>query len=707
MASLHAGIEQALGEFFAPTTATAEKRVLEEQLQQFKLQEDALEHACGFLQAASQGEAGYSAYLLWFSASILEDTVRLRWAAVDESVRSSVREFAFNLVLGDGAGGGGMPRFVVAKLIDVVVLIGRIEWPDTFPSFFDDVLGAASVPLPNAQHGLAVLAVVLQEGMLAPDARRSSVVPALSAMAFRVEVGRRVPVVVGLLGSQLEAVCEAAGGSTPEPQGAVHETADVVLRVLREVAAGAPLHDQLDGRLLDGLFRCVDWCESDLSTAALQCVAELTGKPCVPLQLETALASVAARVVECLQSAAALLASASADPDAASPADRLADGYLEALGDIIRGLLEHHLRRLERHSTTDAAGGGGGCFPMGAFLEGFFSFSFNQPSAAGFLDCLSLWDMFVSHVAASASDGGGSPGGGGGPTGYERHAPLYLAGLGQLAVALVERTQFSSSAALLLQLDDSDIAPPAAGGESSSRATDYDSDDDFFSAHTKSGSPAGGTELEQYVETCVALVSKIARLPNGAAAGGASAAQTLVETLCPALQSAWDRFTQGLQAGNQTPAEAEMFEQCVWDLSTCLRLVGATVGYFLAEGDNQLAVDLLRTSIETASVITGQRLYTRGNSYANLLVSSSDTVARFAPWIESLAKGSYLGFVHRVPPLPCLTADSPPPPPPRPLQPPYTICVIQISPVCVCLRRISLTFPPLHPNHPPTAPRTV
>ena len=95
MASLHAGIEQALGEFFAPTTATAEKRVLEEQLQQFKLQEDALEHACGFLQAASQGEAGYSAYLLWFSASILEDTVRLRWvrwtsqcARMCESLRS-------------------------------------------------------------------------------------------------------------------------------------------------------------------------------------------------------------------------------------------------------------------------------------------------------------------------------------------------------------------------------------------------------------------------------------------------------------------------------------------------------------------------------------------------------------------------------------------------------------------------------------------
>ena len=682
MADLATQVQQALARFFDPSTSTAEKRQLEAQLHEFKARGEALESACQFLQAAARGDETLAVHVLWFSASILEDTVRLRWSLLDASSRAELRGFVFQLVLGEESQSARLPRLVVGKLVETCVLIGRIDWPDDFPTFFDDVLGAAAGPAGyQSQRGLDVLAGVLQEGMLAPDARRAAVVPAAKAAQFRAEVGRRVPAVVGVLGAQLEAVCRAAGASGggaagptgPAPGSDPFVMGEATLRVLREVASGANLHDQLDGRLLEGLFQCSTWRESDLATLALQCIAELMGKPCVPLQLEDALVQVASRFVgDALLPTASLLAAAAAEgPDAVeAAADGLAEGFLEAVADGVRALLDHHLRRLERHGGGGGGGGAGGAsagdggavFPMNEFLEGFFSWTLNQPTAQAFMDCLSMWEILVSHVSSTVhrqQHEQPAPLAGGSAAGAEHpHLALYFACLGQLALTLVQRTQFSASAALLAQLDDSDIADRGGAHAASAAAAglgfggdDSDDDDDDFAASGTSGggggrgsaggragldggdgddagsySTSGGSELEQYLDACVRLVTNIGRI-------GGQVAQALVEALCPALQSSLERFQGGLATGSDGAA----LRGAVRDLSTCLRLLGAMVGHFLYGADGELALGLVRSAIETGTAVASQRLYTRGNDFTTLLVTTCDTVGRFAPWIQALA----------------------------------------------------------------------
>ena len=70
--------------------------------------------------------------------------------------------------------------------------------------------------------------------------------------------------------------------------------------------------------------------------------------------------------------------------------------YVQRMNRLLLILIEKHLSRMERLAldTTEAKAE----VDIQRFLGVFFSYSFLQPDADSFIDCLAVWQCFVQHV---------------------------------------------------------------------------------------------------------------------------------------------------------------------------------------------------------------------------------------------------------------------------------------------------------------------
>lgn len=78
-------LKEVLRRYFDPATPPEQREELEGALTQFKLRPDGWKLAVYALQRESRG-AGEGPYLIWFSASVLEETVRRSWPTIPEQV---------------------------------------------------------------------------------------------------------------------------------------------------------------------------------------------------------------------------------------------------------------------------------------------------------------------------------------------------------------------------------------------------------------------------------------------------------------------------------------------------------------------------------------------------------------------------------------------------------------------------------------------
>jgi hypothetical protein len=72
--------------YFDPATLSEAKMELEAILSQFKASEDSWRLAMHVLQMESRGTP-HETYLLWFSASLLQDSIDKGWSAIPDEVR--------------------------------------------------------------------------------------------------------------------------------------------------------------------------------------------------------------------------------------------------------------------------------------------------------------------------------------------------------------------------------------------------------------------------------------------------------------------------------------------------------------------------------------------------------------------------------------------------------------------------------------------
>jgi hypothetical protein len=204
-----------LREFYAPSGGGdgERRRAIEAELVQWRDSPGALALAVQVL--GLQGPEGVtpssSSYLSFFSAMVLEETVKRRWHALDPAAQTCLRQGLLRRLVGAEAGTAPpLEGFVAGKLQKLVVDVAMVGgWPQAWPSLLPDIRQLSQSPQ-SYRTGLGVLATMAvelgREDVPLPAARRGELRQAFTA---------ELPGVVDLLSALLTHAHEPAA-SAPE-----------------------------------------------------------------------------------------------------------------------------------------------------------------------------------------------------------------------------------------------------------------------------------------------------------------------------------------------------------------------------------------------------------------------------------------------------------------------------------------------------------
>lgn len=198
-------LEALLLEFYSSGGNTERKRAIEAELVHWRDSPGALSVAVQVL--GLQGEGGAAApsnssgspYLQYFSAMVLEESVRKRWPTLDPAAHACLRRGLLGRLVGAEAGTAPpLEGFVAGKLQKLVVDVAMVGgWPQEWPSLLPEVCQLAQSPL-SYRTGLALLATMGtelgREDLPLPSARRAEL-----RRAFTAELEGVVDLLSGLL----------------------------------------------------------------------------------------------------------------------------------------------------------------------------------------------------------------------------------------------------------------------------------------------------------------------------------------------------------------------------------------------------------------------------------------------------------------------------------------------------------------------------
>lgn len=212
-------LEALLQEFYAGGGDTQRQRAIEAELVQWRDSPGALAVAVRVLgledAAASAGNNGSSSpYLQYFSAMVLEESVRKRWHALGPAVHACCRHGLLRrLVAAEAGTAPPLEGFVASKLHKLVADVAMVGvWPQEWPTLLPEIRQMAQAPQ-SYRTGLALLATLgvelAREDLLLPSARSREVRQAFTA---------ELPGVVELLSALLTHAHEPAA-SAPEVRG--------------------------------------------------------------------------------------------------------------------------------------------------------------------------------------------------------------------------------------------------------------------------------------------------------------------------------------------------------------------------------------------------------------------------------------------------------------------------------------------------------
>ena len=132
-----AGLESVVQELNLPNISPDRKDMIERELQNFKDQPQSWYLACSFMGMSSDS------LVLFYSATVLENTVHNKWSVIDADERQHVKTFLTEFLQDNFS---QLKHFVRNKVLQVFVVIGRTEWREYFPQFLDIVKGWCGNP---------------------------------------------------------------------------------------------------------------------------------------------------------------------------------------------------------------------------------------------------------------------------------------------------------------------------------------------------------------------------------------------------------------------------------------------------------------------------------------------------------------------------------------------------------------------------------
>ncbi|KAG6618556.1 exportin-6-like protein [Phytophthora cinnamomi] len=610
-----AEVEGALTRLLDPATPAADKLQLEAQLTRFKETPAACLPVLFQLLQTSRSE-----YALWFAATTLEEYVAQRWAHFPVAEQLHVRQFVWDYLLASASAAGAQIAFVQRKLRKVLADIARVQWTPAdarWPDFMSQV-EALVVEDRSRERGLELLSVVVDE-----FGRDDALVLATVKRRAKHKLTTQLPSVLALLANILKG-CSHVMRTSGDAQAVVEQdrVANVALTTLNSLITWAPVADHVSDAWIALLFELArNWegvfdrgftshmCVS--SATALQCLAELMSKRFVPARVDDIVGQVMFGLCPLLQKTVE-----------DQLIGRATEQYLDKLSEFVELFLTQHLKRLENPKYGDI---------LPTFLQSVHAFTTKQPHVEGFLNCLSVWEVFVSYVEEVEQNEGAA---------NERVRAVltaYEKGLVAVMLHLVERVTYESNRNQLDELDDGDDAGTHGDNEDADNSAAFDLEStggaygtgslqDLAQVRTDiaSGNGSGGaatmvelSERKQFVVDCIALIRRIAALP--------SCAPPLLEIMLPRVQDVTQKVLFHIHEMPVIAQQSEQGEQqrCVIrDLTVNSAILSSVCAnyYSISDDVNQQMAgwQILHLFITMSEYMVQHRLHTRGDAFAEL-----------------------------------------------------------------------------------------
>ncbi|POM80802.1 Hypothetical protein PHPALM_1309 [Phytophthora palmivora] len=453
-------VEGALRRLLDPSTPPNDKLQLEEQLTRFKETPAACLPVLFQLLSTSQNE-----YALWFAATTLEEYVAKKWVHFPISEQLQIRQFVWDYLLASAASGGAQIAFVRRKLRKVLADIAKVQWrgeetasprpgPDArWPDFMSQV-EALVVEERTRESGLELLSVVVEE-----FGRDDAMVLATVKRQAKTRLIAQLPSVLALLANILKGCSHVLQVGELQGIGEQDRVANVALTTLNSLISWAPVAEHVNEAWINLLFEMArNWenvfargftshmCVS--SATALQCLAELMNKRFEPARVDEIVGQVMFGLCPLLQK--------TVEDQLISRATEL---YLDKLSEFVEMFLTQHLKRLENPKYGDI---------LPTFLQSVHAFTTKQPHIEGFMNCLRVWEVFVSYVEEVEQNEGAA---------NERVRAVltaYEKGLVAVMLHLVERVKYESNGNQLDELDDGDDAGTHGDHEDTDNSAVFD-----------------------------------------------------------------------------------------------------------------------------------------------------------------------------------------------------------------------------------------
>ncbi|EGZ09005.1 hypothetical protein PHYSODRAFT_524761 [Phytophthora sojae] len=593
-AAMIAEVEGALRRLLDPATPAGDKLQLEAQLTRFKETPAACLPVLFQLLQTSASE-----YALWFAATALEEYVAQRWAHFPVAEQLRVRQFVWDYLLAAASSPAGRAQiaFVRRKLRKVLADIARVQWAAAdapWPDFLGQV-EALVVDERTRESGLELLSVVVEE-----FGRDDALVLATVKRQAKNRLTAQLPSVLALLANILKG-CSHVLQTSADAQSVVEQdrVANVALTTLNSLITWAPVADHVNDAWIA------------LLATALQCLAELMSKRFVPARVDEVVGQVMFGLCPLLQKTVE-----------DQLIGRATEQYLDKLSEFVELFLTQHLKRLENPKYGDI---------LPTFLQSVHAFTTKQPHVEGFLNCLSVWEVFVSYVEEVEQNEGAA---------NERIRPVltaYEQGLVSVMLHLVERVTYGSNRNQLDELDDGDDAGTHGDNEDADNSAAFDLEStggaygtgslqDLAQVRTDiaSGNGSGGaatmvelSERKQFVVDCIALIRRIAALP--------SCAPPLLEIMLPRVQDVAQNVLFHIHEMPVIAQGSEQWEQqrsVIRDLTVNSAILSSVCAnyYSISDDMNQQMAgwQILHLFITMSEYMVQHRLHTRGDAFAEL-----------------------------------------------------------------------------------------
>eukprot|EP01098_Paradermamoeba_levis_P016352 TRINITY_DN8790_c0_g1_i1.p1 TRINITY_DN8790_c0_g1~~TRINITY_DN8790_c0_g1_i1.p1 ORF type:complete len:489 (+),score=143.16 TRINITY_DN8790_c0_g1_i1:134-1600(+) len=375
-------LENLVTQFYG--SESSNKQQIESVLNQLKKAPNAVQSAQYFL-TNSQNQ-----YAIWFAVLMLDDVLASgRWNSLPKEEKVKVRHFLFQFLV---AKFRGLPQFVSNKLSQVVVDIARIDWPQEYPEFFQDLQALCSTG-ETCTLGIYMIKLVSEEFTSSREdllsTRKRELKDLLSQM---------VPSILGQLSQILETLFnQNTSLLAASPQIARKEEgmadlgmvsnnftketrtiARLCLEALQHLITWIPINQVFTPSIFEIVFKYIKLNDSN-SVLALSLLNEIFEKNFIPKEYQSFLGSVFKQIFSFLQIITM------------SPIS-LGDSDGEFLSKLIRFthlFVSNHFTRVEDNSS----------FPVIQFLSLLFKFTLMQVTLDSFLSCLEIWEDFIDHVA--------------------------------------------------------------------------------------------------------------------------------------------------------------------------------------------------------------------------------------------------------------------------------------------------------------------